>query len=392
MFYLVYIAKILWNFNQYFSEVSLSSLEEQPSIVEDKKSSTENQSNLQIDDIKRELERQLENQKRFYEQKIDYQTERFERQLASQTKEIKKLQQQIHELFEREKEQVAPLQREIQTIKIDENHEKIEDIGFNTNGKVMKVIKKDIYALKTINISNPNNVQLFKNESAILSKYNHPNILKIFNIESNSNDRNSLSILYEYCPLNLDKAIKTKKLNKVQISCLFYQIVEGMKYIHSLRIIHRNLKPTNILIDKDGIAKIGDIGVSILFTTIDETQKFMAPEIINNEEFDEKIDVYSFGVLAYFILNNGDIQNIKIRDICLGKAIQIPSSFNVLAQQLIAACLSIESKNRPSFSIISEILEKQNFELLDLSENERNEVSMFMKQFSGRLPVIFRNQ
>lgn len=346
MFYLVYIAKILWNFNQYFSEVSLSSLEEQPSIVEDKKSSTENQSNLQIDDIKRELERQLENQKRFYEQKIDYQTERFERQLASQTKEIKKLQQQIHELFEREKEQVAPLQREIQTIKIDENHEKIEDIGFNTNGKVMKVIKKDIYALKTINISNPNNVQLFKNESAILSKYNHPNILKIFNIESNSNDRNSLSILYEYCPLNLDKAIKTKKLNKVQISCLFYQIVEGMKYIHSLRIIHRNLKPTNILIDKDGIAKIGDIGVSILFTTIDETQKFMAPEIINNEEFDEKIDVYSFGVLAYFILNNGDIQNIKIRDICLGKAIQIPSSFNVLAQQLIAACLSIESKNR----------------------------------------------
>lgn len=62
------------------------------------------------------------------------------------------------------------------------------------------------------------------------------------------------------------------------------------------------------------------------------TQKYMAPEIINEEPYDEKVDVYSFGVLVYFIISGGELPNIKIRDVCLGKSADIPSSFPTLAQ------------------------------------------------------------
>ncbi|KAK8896169.1 spindle assembly checkpoint kinase [Tritrichomonas musculus] len=90
-----------------------------------------------------------------------------------------------------------------------------------------------------------------------------------------------------------------------------YQIADGMKYVHLKKIIHRDLKPSNILIGFDGNIRISDFGISKLMTD-DEismttgvgTQKFKAPELINEIQYNEKVDVYSFGVLVYFILRS----------------------------------------------------------------------------------------
>lgn len=89
-----------------------------------------------------------------------------------------------------------------------------------------------------------------------------------------------------------------------------YQIADGMQYVHLKKIIHRDLKPSNILIGFDGNIRISDFGISKLMTD-DEismttgvvTQKFMVPELINEIQYNEKVDVYSFGVLVYFILS-----------------------------------------------------------------------------------------
>ena len=73
-------------------------------------------------------------------------------------------------------------------------------------------------------------------------------------------------ILLEYCPLSLQKAIEDKIFSNEELAKIIYQITEGMKYIHFKKVIHRDLKPTNILITSDGTVKICDFGISKLMT------------------------------------------------------------------------------------------------------------------------------
>lgn len=116
------------------------------------------------------------------------------------------------------------------------------------------------------------------------------------------------------------------------------------------------------------------------------TQKFMAPEMINEENYTEKVDVYSFGVLVYFILSGGELPNIKIKDICAGKTAPFPSSFVLLVQQLIEACWLFDPRERPSFQIICQILEENNFDLLGLEESECQEVIGYINQYKAKIP------
>ena len=166
------------------------------------------------------------------------------------------------------------------------------------------------------------------------------------------------SIILEHCLQNIEDAIQKNSFSKQQIIYSIYQIAEGMKYVHFQKVIHRDLKPSNILITDDGTIKIGDFGISKIIekdsdkeslTTGIGTLFFMAPEIINEEKYDEKVDVYSFGVLVYFILSGGEMPKIKIRDICCGNKASIPSEFNKFAKDLIESCWNFDPSQRPSF-------------------------------------------
>lgn len=143
-------------------------------------------------------------------------------------------------------------------------------------------------------------VQHFLTKYEILSMLHHPNIVKTFGIFL-SDETNPPSILLEFCPQSLEEVITKKMLNNVQLVFSIYQIVEGMKYVHFNHIIHRDIKPTNILIGSDGSIKISDFGISKLMTAEEQsmtcgagTQKSMAPEVIDEcSNYDEKVDVYS---------------------------------------------------------------------------------------------------
>lgn len=275
----------------------------------------------------------------------------------------------------------------------------IEEIGSGGGGKVLKVENKNvIYAMKVMNVSNKSeeNIIAFRHfikEYEIMNMLNHPNILKTFGIFL-SDENNRPSILLEFCPINLNDLItKKNSLSNVQIVCTIYQIIEGMKYVHFQKIIHRDLKPSNILITKDGTVKICDFGISQLMTTEQQlttcgigTQKFMAPEIINEEDYDEKVDVYSFGVLVFAILNNGNLPVIKIRDICNGKKAEIPNTFTQFSKELINSCWNFEAGDRPSFGKILIDLATNKYNLVELNELELLEVESFVKIHKTKIP------
>lgn len=220
----------------------------------------------------------------------------------------------------------------------------------------------------------------------------HLNILKTFGLHMSDNEEPP-SILLELCDTNLEEKVTKNTLSSVDIAFTIYQIAEGMKYVHFLKIIHRDLKPSNILVASDGTVKIADFGLSKIMTIEEQsmtggvgTQKFMAPEVIDELEYDEKVDVYSFGVLAFFILSGGQLPEIKMSEKMKGKKAPIPSSFTKFSQELVSECWNFNSADRPSFSDIVEKMVQNDFKLVDLDSSETELVKNKVEQHKSKIP------
>ena len=80
---------------------------------------------------------------------------------------------------------------------------------------------------------------------------------------------------------------------------------------------------------------------------------YMAPELLQRKKnYDEKVDVYAFGVVVFLILTKGQYPDINIVEVGTGKQAPIPSSISKFSSKLIRDCWSFDSKDRPSFSEI----------------------------------------
>lgn len=223
----------------------------------------------QLEALKQKYETQLKDQKQKYEEKLKNQSNEFKK-LESKTKELetkfetktkelesklkiktKELEEKQIEIKELQEENKKFNQNEIKIINENtlNNIEKTEEIGYGGGGKVFKVIFKKVYALKEMNIENVDmhSLKKFINEYELLTLFKHPNIINAYGIFL-SNDKVPPFILLEYCPTNLEKEIKNKSFSNEEIVKIIYQIAEAMKYIHFHKVIHRDLKPTNILI------------------------------------------------------------------------------------------------------------------------------------------------
>ena len=141
--------------------------------------------------------------------------------------------------------------------------------AFGTVYLVKRKLDNKIYALKKIIIEKMKKKEIENslNEIRILASISHPNIISYKEVFWDD-DSNSLNIVMEYADDgDLSKKIIENKRNKIPFSekkiwSFSIQIVEGLKYLHNKRIIHRDLKSANIFLMKNGIIKIGDLNVS----------------------------------------------------------------------------------------------------------------------------------
>ncbi|XP_031286597.1 cysteine-rich receptor-like protein kinase 42 [Pistacia vera] len=158
-------------------------------------------------------------------------------------------------------------------------------------------------------------VDEFFNEVNLISKIQHKNLVKLLGCSIEGPE--SL-LVYEYVPnKSLDQFLfennKTKLLNWEKRLKIIIGIAEGLAYLHGgseKRIIHRDIKSSNILLDEDFTPKIADFGLarnfaadkSHLSTGVAGTLGYMAPEYLVRGQLTEKADVYSFGVLVLEIV------------------------------------------------------------------------------------------
>ena len=155
---------------------------------------------------------------------------------------------------------------------------------------------------------------------SILSFVNHPNIIKLQDIViPERDDYKDIYLIEEYMGSNLERLILSKydyKNDEKLIPFIIYQILEGLHYLHTCKIMHRNIKASNILIDEKGRVKICGFGNAISFDDYEntyrgETNDFisekgnltnMAPEFLgskkkNKSNYDEKIDLWGVGCI-----------------------------------------------------------------------------------------------
>lgn len=142
----------------------------------------------------------------------------------------------------------------------------------------------------------------FRNEAAIIARLNHPNIVKVYDIEELYRtvfiimeylEGYSLGYLLEHMP----------RPSFAQILDILLQICSGLEYAHKKGIIHQDIKPDNVLIQPDGQARIVDFGLATppgsMEMDLPGTIFYVAPEQIHGNPVDERTDIYSLGITAY---------------------------------------------------------------------------------------------
>lgn len=285
-------------------------------------------------------------------------------------RELEEVKRQLKEKSENDTNQQQG--KQIIQSKVNDNSESIfeviEDIKHEEDGKLIKVEFKKFCILKEINTQNFNseNLRQLIDKYKIVGTLFHHNIHRVYDIFIHNENRPP-SILFEYCPTNLEESVKNKKLSKVQQVFTIYQIVEGMKFIHSHKVAHQNLIPSNILISDDGTVKISGF---------EKCHLMNSDQSINELKSMQMEDVYSFGVIAHFILTEGeDVKNTEETS---------QESFSLLAKQLIYACLSSKPECRPTFEIIGDVLEKNNFNLFPFSKQEIDKISQMINEYKSQ--------
>ncbi|KAK9469373.1 kinase-like domain-containing protein [Lipomyces arxii] len=188
--------------------------------------------------------------------------------------------------------------------------EEIAKLGEGTSGSVTKCRLKNrslVFALKTIP-SNPNpeiQRQLLR-ELLFNRSCNSPQIVKYYGRFVNEHNA-SISIAMEYCEGgSLDAVYKHVKarggrIGERVLGKIAEGVLSGLSYLHERRIIHRDIKPQNILLDVNGQVKLCDFGVSgevvnSLATTFTGTSYYMAPERIQGQSYTVTSDVWSLGL------------------------------------------------------------------------------------------------
>ena len=199
------------------------------------------------------------------------------------------------------------------------NYELKECIGKGAYGNVFRAINKQTkheYAAKIIlkNKLSVNNIKYIYQEInilKILKNLNHKNVIKPIDFFENAE---CIFIVFEYIPFGDLKEFlhkNSKNINLSLIKAISTQLVSAIKFLHSIGIVHRDLKLNNIMCSKDEngkiVIKLIDFGFSTIMTRnsisneIVGTIHYMPPEIINKEEYGMKVDVWSCGVILYYL-------------------------------------------------------------------------------------------
>ncbi len=193
----------------------------------------------------------------------------------------------------------------------------IEELGSGGMGKVYRVFDKRLgeeAALKLLRsdiAADRKAVERFRNEIKVARKIGHAHVCRMYDLYE---EDDGIFITMEYVPGEDLKSLirRAGALSVARAVELTKQIGEGLAEAHRLGVVHRDLKPQNIMIDRQGRAKIMDFGIARRLEGPDITAEgmiigtpdYMAPEQVNAESVDARTDIYALGLILYEMLTS----------------------------------------------------------------------------------------
>lgn len=197
---------------------------------------------------------------------------------------------------------------------LDDRYEIIELIGSGGMANVYKALchRLNRYdAVKIMRDETAANTELrrrFRAESQAVAMLSHPNIVSVYDVSHNDD--------VEYIVMELIDGITLKQylqkksvLDPSEVLDFTIQTAKALEHAHSKGIIHRDIKPQNIMLLKDGMIKVADFGIASLENTVEENNgetvgsvHYIAPEQARGEAPDARSDIYSLGIVMYEML------------------------------------------------------------------------------------------
>uniref|UniRef100_A0A8D0AQ48 non-specific serine/threonine protein kinase n=1 Tax=Sander lucioperca TaxID=283035 RepID=A0A8D0AQ48_SANLU len=240
------------------------------------------------------------------------------------------------------------------------NYRLLKTIGKGNFAKV-KLARHVLTGREVRQTNVPLSQQLFR-EVRIMKLLNHPNIVKLFEVIETEK---TLYLVMEYASGGevFDYLVAHGRMKEKEARAKFRQIVSAVQYCHQRRIVHRDLKAENLLLDADMNIKIADFGFSNEFTvgskldTFCGSPPYAAPELFQGKKYDgPEVDVWSLGVILYTLVSGSlpfDGQNLKeLRERVLRGKYRIPFYMSTDCENLLKKLLVLNPVKRGSLEQI----------------------------------------
>ena len=269
----------------------------------------------------------------------------------------------------------------------------LEKLGDGAYSVVYKVRRKEdskIYALKKVNLANLSQKEKENslNEVRILASVKSTFVIAYKEAFIDESDQ-SLCIVMEYADKGdlYQKITQFKKMgcliDEVDIWRIFIQMTKGLKALHDLKILHRDLKSANIFLFSDGSAKIGDLNVSkVAYKGLGYTQTgtpyYASPEVWRDEPYDMKSDIWSLGCVTYEMLALHPPFRAENIEKLYNKVIQcqygkISERYSDDIKEIIKLLLKVKTKDRPTCAqILKHPLVKKRLEFFQAQAGNDN--------------------
>ena len=299
-----------------------------------------------------------------------------------------------------------------------ENFETINKLGDGAYSVVYKVRRKQdnkIYALKKVKLKDlcDKEKQNALNEVRILASVKSNFVISYKEAFIDEDDSN-LCLVMEYADKGdlYQKILQFKKIGclieEIDIWRIFIQMVKGLKSLHDLNIIHRDLKSSNIFLFADGTAKIGDLNVSKVINkgvgfTQTGTPYYASPEVWKDQPYDIKSDIWSLGCVTFEMLalrppfraeNMDKLYNKVIK----GEYGKISDRYSDDIKEIIKLLLKVNPKERPSCAqILNHELIKKRLEFFQAQTGfeddlDTNDETVLLKTIKIPKNIIFLSE
>lgn len=272
------------------------------------------------------------------------------------------------------------------------------------------VIEKELVVVKKIRLSSltKEEQQDCLKEAKILKKLRHPNIIRYKDMIITKSG--NMYIVMEYADNGdltsfLSKTARKGPLPESKVLSLFMQICLAIKHLHDNKIVHRDIKSSNIFLNSMDVVKLGDFGISSFINRTNSfmrsfcgTPLYLSPEIIQKKPYNSKTDIWSLGVVLYelctckqpFKARNYDRQEVA-RKILEGDYEPISHHYSYGLRKLVDSLLTLDFERRPGIrEILNSDLIKRHIRNLT-NQNQLNVGMLFKTTRNHNLNITDRS-